>query len=82
VVNDVEHSKLHKYSSLSATYYFVPITAKILNALGNEASAFFLEIGSNIALAIRESRSTNFVIQRVNAALQPAFWELLRHSVT
>jgi hypothetical protein len=48
VANDAEHSKRQKYSSLSATYHFVPIAVETIGHARNEASAFFLEVGRRI----------------------------------
>ena len=45
VANDAEHRRTTKHSSLASLYRFTPIAVETLGALGDEASAFFVDLG-------------------------------------
>lgn len=70
VANDAENRKTSKYSSLSAQYCFVPIAVETLGAPGDEALAFFRDLGQRIAATTAEPRSFQFLMQRVSVAVQ------------
>ena len=70
VANDAESRKALKYRSLSATYTFTPVAVETLGPLGDEASNFFLNIGHRIAAVTNEPRSYQFLMQRLNVAIQ------------
>ena len=70
VANDAESRKSSKYRSLSAMYCFVPVAVETLGALGEEASAFFSELGHRIAAVTFEPRSHQFLLQRLSVAVQ------------
>lgn len=70
VANYAENRKSSKYSSLSANYCFVPVAVETLGAPGDEALAFFRDIGQRIAAATAEPRSFQFLMQRVSVAVQ------------
>lgn len=70
VANYAENRKSSKYLSLSANYCFVPVAVETLGAPGDEALAFFRDIGQRIAAATAEPRSFQFLMQRVSVAVQ------------
>ena len=70
VANDAEHRKTTKYCSLTSLYRFTPIAVESLGALGDEASAFFGDLGRRIASVTAEPRSSQFLMQRLSVALQ------------
>ena len=70
VANDAETRKSTKYSSLSALYRFVPIAVETLGVPGDEALAFFRDLGKRIADVTDEPRSFQFLMQRVSVAIQ------------
>jgi hypothetical protein len=70
VANEAENRKITKYSSLSAQYRFVPIAVETLGAPGDEALAFFRDLGHRIMVASAEPRSFAFLMQRVSVAVQ------------
>ena len=70
VATDAESRKRSKYSSLAATYYFVPVAVETLGALGEEAVAFFSDLGRRIAATTGEPRSSAFLFQRLSVAVQ------------
>jgi hypothetical protein len=70
VANDAENRKTTKYSSLPAQYCFVPIAVETLGAPGDEALAFFRDLGQRIAAATAEPRSFQFLMQRISVAVQ------------
>jgi hypothetical protein len=70
VADDAEQRKRQKYVSLSATYYFVPICIETLGPMGEEAAAFFADVGQRIATATGEPRSKSFLMQRLSIAVQ------------
>mgnify|MGYP003471411228 CR=1 FL=1 len=70
VAIDAERRKAAKYSALSPMYSFTPIAVETLGALGEEASAFFRELGQRIATATGEPRSCQFLLQRLSVYVQ------------
>ena len=70
VATDAESRKRSKYSSLAATYYFVPVAVETLGALGEEAVAFISDLGRRIAATTGEPRSSAFLFQRLSVAVQ------------
>ena len=60
VANDAEDRKSSKYRSLVACYSFKPVVVETLGALGEEASAFFRDLGQRITAVIhcRSSRTS------------------------
>ena len=70
VANEAESKKRSKYASLSALYRFVPIAVETLGAPGDEALAFFRDLGQRIATATAEPRSFQFLMQRISVAVQ------------
>jgi hypothetical protein len=70
VANEAESRKVEKYRSLSALYSFVPVAVETLGALGEEASAFFRNLGHRIASVTAEPRSFQFMMQRLSVAVQ------------
>jgi len=55
---------------LSAQYRFEPIAVLTLGAPGDEALAFFLDLGQLITTTTVEPRSFQFLVQRVSVAVQ------------
>jgi hypothetical protein len=70
VANDAEHRKSAKYRFLASLYSFTPIAVESLGALGEEASAFFRDLGHRIAAVTSEPRSYQFLMQRLSVAVQ------------
>ena len=70
VANDAESRKSTKYRSLSAMYSFSPVAVESSGALGEEASAFFRDLGHRIAAVSSEPRSLQFLLQRLSVAVQ------------
>ena len=70
VANDAESRKSAKYQSLTAMYSFTPIAIETLGALGEEATAFFRELGQRIVAATNEPRSCQYLMQRLSVTVQ------------
>ena len=70
VATEAENKKRLKYTSLSSTYYFVPIAVETLGAFGEEAADFLHELGRRIVTVTGERRSTEFLLQRLSVAIQ------------
>jgi len=65
-----EKRKRDKYSELATTYDFVPIAVETLGAWGADALVLTAELGGRIAVLTGESRSTSFLRQRLDMAIQ------------
>ena len=65
VVNDAEQKKIDKYTDQSMHYQFVPITIETLGPVGDEATAFFHELGRRIVAVTSEPRTMSFLWQRL-----------------
>ena len=70
VANDAEDRKSLKYRCLASMYHFVHVAVKTLGSLGEEASAFFCNLGNRIAAVSSEPRSSKFLLQRLSVAMQ------------
>jgi len=70
VASEAEARKSAKYSELSVAYSFVPIAVETFGAWGPEAMAFISELGRRIVVATGDPRSTAFLRQRIDVALQ------------
>ena len=72
VANDAESRKSLKYQSLAVLYRFTPIAVETLEALGDEATAFFRDLGHRIVDVTAEPRSLQFLVllQRLSVAVQ------------
>jgi hypothetical protein len=70
LATEAEGRKCMKYTSLSATYCFVPIAVETLGALGDDATDFLHQLGRRIAAVTGERRSTEFLLQRLSVAIQ------------
>ena len=70
VAVDAEDRKRAKYTALCDQYCFVPLAVETLGALGEEAATFLRDIGRRVAVATGESRSTQFLFQRLSIAIQ------------
>ena len=70
VANEAEKRKATKYSSLSSTHHFIPIAIGTSEVLGQEALAFFRDLGNRIKQVTVESQSHNFLLQRLSVAKQ------------
>jgi len=70
VASEAEAPKSAKYSELSVAYSFVPIAIETFGAWGPEAMAFISELGRRIVYATGDPRSTAFLRQRIDVALQ------------
>ena len=65
-----ETRKRAKYLDLSRNYTFVPFAVETFGAWGPEALAFSSEVGARLAVGTGESRSTSFLRQRIDIAIQ------------
>lgn len=70
VANEAELRKRFKYTSLEAQYVFIPVAVETFGALGDEATSFLTDVGRRIATVTGESRSTQFLLQRLSVAIQ------------
>jgi len=70
VATEAEARKRSKYSSLAATYYFVPVAVETLGALGQEAAQFISDLGRRITATTGQPRSVAFLFQRLSVAIQ------------
>ena len=67
--HDAENRKSLKYRCMASMYYFVPVAVEMLGALGEEAFAFFCDLGNRIAAVTSEPRSYQFyefLLQRLS----------------
>ena len=65
-----ESRKQTKYSSLLATFDFAPVAIKTLGAWGPGANDLIKDLGHRIAATTGENRSTFFLRQRLDIAVQ------------
>ena len=70
VANDAESRKSAKYRSLAAMYSFTPVAVETLGSLGEEATAFFRDLGRRIAMVTAEPRSSQFLLQQLSITVQ------------
>ena len=70
VANDAEQKKIYKYTDLSTHYQFVPIAIETLGPVGDEATAFFHELGRRIVAVTSEPRTMSFLWQRLGVTVQ------------
>ena len=70
VANEAEQKKTEKYADLLTHYQFVPIAIETLGPIGDEASAFFKELGCRIAAVTGDMRTMSFLWQRLSVAVQ------------
>ena len=70
MASEAEARKVAKYSELSVVHTFVPIAVETFGAWGPEAISFITELGRRIAAVTGEPRSTAFLRQRIDVALQ------------
>lgn len=70
VANDAESRKSSKYKSLTALYSFTPVAVETLGALGEEATAFFHDIGRRMVAVTAEPRSLQYFLQRLSVTVQ------------
>ena len=55
---------------VSTQYQFVPIAIETLGPVGDEATAFFQDVGRRIIAVTREPRTMTFLWQRLSVAVQ------------
>ena len=65
-----ETRKKAKYLDLSRNHNFVTFAVETFGAWGPEALAFSSEVGARLAVGTGESRSTSFLRQRIDVAIQ------------
>jgi len=70
VATEAEARKRSKYSSLAATYYFVPVAVETLAALGEEAAEFIIDLSRRITATTGQPRSVAFPFERLTVAIQ------------
>ena len=62
--------KKYTYEHLLSNYTFVPIAVETFGSLGPTGLKFIKEIGTRIADATGEKRSTSFLFQSIGIAVQ------------
>ena len=70
VASTAESKKRLKYDEISRTFLFIPIAVETLGALGEDASAFFKDLGARIKCVTKEQRAYEYLMQRVSVAIQ------------
>ena len=65
-----EERKTEKYRDLAPNYHFTPLGFETLGNWGDTAISFIKELGSRLASATGEPRSTVFLRQRLSIAIQ------------
>ena len=65
-----ETKKRTKYAELSPTYEFFPFAVETFGAWGSDALTLSSQLGARLALVTGESRSTSFLRQRLDIAIQ------------
>ncbi len=59
-----------KYACLEHTSRFITIVVETLGALGDESDNFGYELGQRIEAVSCEKRANEFLLQRLNVAIQ------------
>jgi len=62
--------KERKYSALSSTHHFVPVTVETLGPWNPEGLQFIRELGRRIGLVTEDPRETAFLLQKISVAVQ------------
>ena len=72
VAESAEDRKAARYSSLQlpASHIFTPVAIETLGAVGPVSLSFLKDLGHRIAAEIGESRSTDYLPQRLSVAVQ------------
>ena len=65
-----EKKKLTHYQELSRNYTVMPIATETMGAWGQMAVKFIQDLGSRVAEATGEERSTSFIFQSIGMAIQ------------
>lgn len=65
-----ESSKIQKYSDLVPNYDFYPVAIETMGAWGQQALALTSQIGARLAVTSGDPRSTSFLRQRLDIAIQ------------
>jgi hypothetical protein len=65
-----ERGKVRTYEDLATTYIVTPICIETFGAWGPSALSFVKELGSRVSLATGEPRSTAFLMQALDIAVQ------------
>ena len=67
---EAESEKRRKYSALSDNYFFQPIGFETLGSWGADAVEFIAKVGKRIAERSGETRSSDFLRQRISVEIQ------------
>ena len=70
VANRAEALKREKYADISATHHFVPLGIETTGMFGVEAKELLLEVGRRVMEESGESRSYDYLLQRISIAVQ------------
>uniref|UniRef100_A0A1X7V6L1 Uncharacterized protein n=1 Tax=Amphimedon queenslandica TaxID=400682 RepID=A0A1X7V6L1_AMPQE len=65
-----EERKITKYSHLSPSYLFTPLSIETMGAVGPKSSRFLKELGRRIMLHSGDPHSYNYLMQRLSVAIQ------------
>ena len=65
-----ERKKFNHYKDLAARFCFVPVATETSGVIGKYGLDLIKKIGSKIAEATKEKRSTSYLIQRISIAIQ------------
>ena len=74
--------KSAKYSSLSSSHVFVPVTVETLGPLADEEQLFLAEIGRRATLCTADPREATFLYQRISVAIHRFNAVCLANSLT
>ena len=70
VAESAEDRKAAKYISLPAIHIFIPVAIETLGAVGPVSLSFLKDLQYRIAVETGESRSTNYLLERLSVAVQ------------
>ena len=76
-----ERGKLSKYADLTHNFIVQPVAVETLGAWGPSSIKFIEEVGSRIATATGEKRSTSFLFQALGMAIQRGNITSIRGSI-
>ena len=76
-----EKGKLAKYADLTHNFIVQPVAVETLGAWGPSSIKFLEEIGSRIATATGEKRSTSYLFQALSMAIQRGNVTSIRGSI-
>jgi len=70
IADNAERHKHNHYKLLKENYFFTPIAFESLGSMGPETRIFIKKLGSLMRKASGESRSMDYLLQKVSIAIQ------------